>query len=360
MWMSGEVTSIPSLTRSGPAELQLRLEPALRQHVDGVAASGRRAPRGYTIGRSGAVPEQESARRSGGASASSGSWRLLALLGLLGADRVHLRAADGARGAGAGARPGASSRCRSRTRTSTRATGTRCSRSSAATRRGCSSRRSRSRRWLKQAIVAIEDKRFYEHRGVDVHGILRALWSDAHGRAGAGRLDDHAAVRQEHDQRQRADGRAQAQGGGARLEARAVVVEGQDPDRLPEHDLLRQRRLRRRGGQPRLLRPQRGATSTRPRPPSSPASPRTRASTTRSRIRRPRATRRNLVLRQMYLQHYLDHAQYRQWVHAPMPKPETVHLQATPERGGAVLRELRDRPARRAVRPSRSSAAAAR
>ena len=34
---------------------------------------------------------------------------------------------------------------------------------------------------VKQAIVAIEDKRFYEHRGVDVHGILRAVWSDLSG-----------------------------------------------------------------------------------------------------------------------------------------------------------------------------------
>ncbi len=31
---------------------------------------------------------------------------------------------------------------------------------------------------MKQAIVAIEDKRFYEHRGVDIHGILRAVWAD--------------------------------------------------------------------------------------------------------------------------------------------------------------------------------------
>jgi penicillin-binding protein 1A len=32
--------------------------------------------------------------------------------------------------------------------------------------------------WMKHAIVAVEDKRFYEHRGVDVHGMLRALWAD--------------------------------------------------------------------------------------------------------------------------------------------------------------------------------------
>ena len=31
---------------------------------------------------------------------------------------------------------------------------------------------------MKQAVVAVEDKRFYEHNGVDVHGIVRALWQD--------------------------------------------------------------------------------------------------------------------------------------------------------------------------------------
>jgi penicillin-binding protein 1A len=31
---------------------------------------------------------------------------------------------------------------------------------------------------MKQAIVAVEDKRFYEHNGVDVRGIFRALWQD--------------------------------------------------------------------------------------------------------------------------------------------------------------------------------------
>jgi penicillin-binding protein 1A len=32
--------------------------------------------------------------------------------------------------------------------------------------------------YMKQAIVAIEDKRFFEHRGVDIHGIARAVWAD--------------------------------------------------------------------------------------------------------------------------------------------------------------------------------------
>ena len=34
---------------------------------------------------------------------------------------------------------------------------------------------------MKQAIVAVEDKRFFEHHGIDLHGILRALWADVSG-----------------------------------------------------------------------------------------------------------------------------------------------------------------------------------
>jgi penicillin-binding protein 1A len=37
--------------------------------------------------------------------------------------------------------------------------------------------------WIKYAIVAIEDRRFWEHRGIDVRGILRAAWQDVvHGK----------------------------------------------------------------------------------------------------------------------------------------------------------------------------------
>jgi penicillin-binding protein 1A len=32
--------------------------------------------------------------------------------------------------------------------------------------------------WMKHAIVAIEDKRFYEHHGVDIRGMARAVWAD--------------------------------------------------------------------------------------------------------------------------------------------------------------------------------------
>ncbi|CAA9226591.1 MAG: Multimodular transpeptidase-transglycosylase [uncultured Acidimicrobiales bacterium] len=36
---------------------------------------------------------------------------------------------------------------------------------------------------LKQAVVAVEDKRFYSHGGIDPMGALRALWADVRGRA---------------------------------------------------------------------------------------------------------------------------------------------------------------------------------
>ena len=32
--------------------------------------------------------------------------------------------------------------------------------------------------WMKHAIVAVEDRRFWEHRGVDLRGIGRAVWAD--------------------------------------------------------------------------------------------------------------------------------------------------------------------------------------
>jgi penicillin-binding protein 1A len=37
--------------------------------------------------------------------------------------------------------------------------------------------------WVKQAIVAAEDRRFYEHRGIDWRGMARALWADVRHKA---------------------------------------------------------------------------------------------------------------------------------------------------------------------------------
>ena len=73
--------------------------------------------------------------------------------------------------------------------------------------------------------------------------------------SGAGRLDDHPAVRQERSRGTgQPDRAAEAARGSARLPDRAPVVEGQDPHQLSEQHLLRQRRIRGRGGGQDLLR----------------------------------------------------------------------------------------------------------
>ena len=203
--------------------------------------------------------------------------------------------------------------------------------------------------WLKHAIVAIEDKRFYEHRGVDVRGHhARRLGGHHEPRHGAGRLDDHAAVREERDQRRRADDLAQAPRGGARVAARAGVDEGPDPHRVPEHDLLRQRRLRRRAGMPRST----SATaptwpmSTRPRRRCSPGSPRTRASTTRSPTRRSRARAATSCCARCSPSTTSTPYQYRALQRVADAGPAVDPALRDAGHGGAVLRELRHRPAR--------------
>ena len=127
-----------------------------------------------------------------------------------------------------------------------------------------------------------------------------AVAGPPHAEGRRGRLDDHAAVRQERLHPQRADDRAQGARGGARLAARAALVEGADPDRVPEHDLLRQRRLRQSSRR-------RAHTSTRARNGS--RSPRRRCwpasrpiprSTTRRSDPCAAKARRNYVLQRMF------------------------------------------------------------
>ena len=71
----------------------------------------------------------------------------------------------------------------------------------------------------------------------------------------AGRLDDHRAVRQERARsRRQPHDPGEVPRGGAGLQTRAPLDQGQDPHRVPEHDLLRRGRLRDRGRRPHLLR----------------------------------------------------------------------------------------------------------
>ena len=89
---------------------------------------------------------------------------------------------------------------------------------------------------MKEATVAIEDQRFYEHRGVDFQGIGRAA-GPGHPPDGAdpGRLDDHRAVRQERAARPRAAGPSSRSSARPRSPTSSSATgQGQDPHRVPE------------------------------------------------------------------------------------------------------------------------------
>ena len=168
----------------------------------------------------------------------------------------------------------------------------------------------------------------------------------------AGRLDDHPAVRQE-----RARGPGQPHGapeaarGGARLPPRAPVVEGQDPHRVPELDLLRRGRLRDRGGRPDLLRLQTtpaAASDEADRcasqllPPGGGAARRDDLLAERLLAAQPtprtRLERRNLVLQKMVEQGYVTEEEY-----------DDYSTQSDPAR-----RRARSSPRRRTPRPPTS------
>ena len=72
--------------------------------------------------------------------------------------------------------------------------------------------------------------------------------------ADAGRLDDHPAVREERLHQGAAHAAAQARRGRARGPGREELEQGPHPHRVPEHRVLREPRLRRRGGRTDLLR----------------------------------------------------------------------------------------------------------
>ena len=99
---------------------------------------------------------------------------------------------------------------------------------------------------LIKATLATEDRRFYEHFGIDPSGLVRALMANA--RAGGvvqGGSLDHPAARQEPVPDQRAHARAQDQGGVPRDLARDAAHQERDPQALSRPRLYGRRRVRR-------------------------------------------------------------------------------------------------------------------
>ena len=128
------------------------------------------------------------------------------------------------------------------------------------------SRSTRSPTVMQKAIIAIEDARFYEHGAIDVQGTIRALLvneaSDASSRV-ARRITQqlvkltllkNATTTKQQRQAIADELRPQVQRAALRRLGRGPPHQGPDPRALPQHRLLRRRRLRRRVGRPPLLR----------------------------------------------------------------------------------------------------------
>ena len=85
---------------------------------------------------------------------------------------------------------------------------------------------------LIDAVLAVEDQRFYEHKGVDSRGIFRALWADIQGGGYVeGGSDHHPAVRPPGLPQRRTHRRPQAAGGDPRRPDREEAEQGRDPVR---------------------------------------------------------------------------------------------------------------------------------
>ena len=129
------------------------------------------------------------------------------------------------------------------------------------------------------------------------------------GPARRGRLDDHPAVRPRGDARQPEELQAQAARGRDGDAARGALLEEDDPRALPQHRLLRERRLRRAGRGPDVLRQGREGRRPRPGRAARRPHPRARTTTTRTSTPRPPIARRNEVLAKMHELHEIGDAE---------------------------------------------------
>src|SRR4051812_36009609 len=237
-WMSGDVTSIPSFTRSGRPSFSFssnapagRTSTALRvssatpmaRRTLALQSRGSVSPTTFRRGAApGLAPDPEaSPLRTAGPPGGAG-------LGLL---QRRARHGDRRRDPGARSEPDPQSDGRvhlRRQRPRALSAEGLAEPDPAPLRRDLAADETGDRRDRGQALLRAPRRR-------PARDHARGLGRRARGPGGPGRLDDHAAVRQEHVHEKSALDRAQAEGGGARMAARAALVEGPDPDRVPEH-----------------------------------------------------------------------------------------------------------------------------
>ena len=182
---------------------------------------------------------------------------------------------------------------------------------------------------IKQAIVAIEDKRFYEHHGVDIRGIVRAVWADV---THQGTVQGGSTITQQFV-KNAINGNAPTLTRKLKEAALAWKLEQVwTKDEILTAYLNTIYFGNHAYGVEEACKVYFGHSAKDVNPAEAamlagiPENP-----SLYDPVAHPvaRLQRRNLVLRQMYLQHYLDHDQLRHWLKAPLPKPESVRLPAT-------------------------------
>ncbi len=108
---------------------------------------------------------------------------------------------------------------------------------------------------VRKSFIAAEDKRFYQHKGIDERGLIRAFIGNlAQSGPAAGRLDHHPAGGEEPAGRRRPHLRAQDPRDDRRDPPREGAQQGRDPRALSQLDLSRPQRLGHRDGRPQLFR----------------------------------------------------------------------------------------------------------
>jgi penicillin-binding protein 1A len=183
--------------------------------------------------------------------------------------------------------------------------------------------------WMKHAIVAAEDKRFYEHRGVDLRGMARALWADVshHGTVQGGSTITQQFVKNAYLTSQKSIGRKL-------IEAALAwqLEQAWTKDRILTAYLntvyfgngaygVEQASRIYFHHRARTLNPAEAALlAAIPEDPSA-----------WDPVAHPQASRahRELVLRQLLQQGYLTQSQFNKWHAYPMPNPKDVSLPST-------------------------------
>jgi penicillin-binding protein 1A len=183
--------------------------------------------------------------------------------------------------------------------------------------------------WMKHAIVAVEDKRFYEHRGVDIRGMGRALWADIthHGAVQGGSTITQQFVKNAYLSSKKTIGRKLFEAALAwQLEQKwtkdQILTAYLNTIYLGNHayGVEQASRVYFKHSAKTLSPAESALLAAIPEDPS-----------LYDPVAHPAAAkaRRNLVLRDLYQQQYLTYGQLQAALKTPMPNPRSVSLPAT-------------------------------